>query len=86
LIRPHVLALGTIRFELEATHGGCRLTFSDVLWFDGSRTRAQFANSVLGGWHWFLDFMMRYLESGEAAPELPEPDYEKITVSGRPLD
>lgn len=81
---PHVLQMGSIRFELEEADGGCLLRFTDVLWFDGKRTKTEFSNSVLGGWHRFLDKMEYYIDEGQPEPTEPdEPDYSKIDVPGR---
>lgn len=53
-----LLQLGTIRFELAPEASGtsterCRLKFSDVLFYDGKRTKTAFENAVLAGWHHF---------------------------------
>lgn len=76
-----VLQLGSIRFEFEASGDTCELTFSDVLWYDEKRTKVQFARSVLGGWHRFLDMMELWLDEGRAE-ELPEPDYSSVRTPG----
>ena len=74
-----VVQLGTIRYEVEAHAGNqCRLTFSDVLFYDDKRTRRAFENAVLGGWHQFLDRLEIYLAEGRSAVDLPEPDYERV--------
>ena len=75
--RERLLQLGTIRFELQPAAGGerCRLTFSDVLAYDGKRSKRAFENAVLGGWHQFLDRLEIYLAEGRSAFDLPEPDY-----------
>ena len=81
---PNVLQCGSMRFELQADGSGCVLRFSDILHFDGQRTETQFANSVLGGWHRFLDMLELSLEGGEVDPTAPEFDYSTIEVPGRP--
>ena len=80
---PNVLQCGTIRWELEATEPGCRLTFSDVLQFHGGRTKEEIANAVLGGWHRYLDLLEQSL-SGTPDLDTPEPDYSRLEVPGRP--
>lgn len=80
---PTRLGLGSMRFKLEAVRRGCELTFSDVLWFDGKRTRVDFANAVLAGWHRFLDTLEIWLDEGVAALDLEEPDYSVVEVPGR---
>jgi len=57
--------------------------FSDVLWFDNKRTKVEFANAVLAGWHRFLDTLEIWLNEGRPALDLPEPDYAKVVVEGR---
>ena len=80
---PHTLALGSIRIQLRADGDGCQLTFSDVLWYDQKRTKTQFANAVLGGWHQFLDRLEIWLNESRAATDLAEVDYAAIDVPGR---
>ena len=82
-VPPKRLGLGAMRFELAAEDGGCLLTFSDVLWFDDKRTKVEFANAVLSGWHRFLDTLEIWLDEGVSALDLKEPDYLKIDVPGR---
>ena len=81
---PNVLQLGTIRWELSATESGCRLQFSDVLHFAGPRTRREFADSVLGGWHQYLDWLEDSLAGRAIDSDEPEPDYSIREVAGRP--
>ena len=84
---PRRLQLGSIAFELESIDGGTLLRFSDVLWFDGKSTRAEFANSVLGGWHVFLDRFCYFVDEGRALEPIPsEPDYANMDVPGRDLE
>ena len=80
---PNVLQCGTIRWELEAVGTACLLMFSDVLQFHEGRWDAEITNSVLGGWHRYLDLLEQSL--GSTGPDLdtPEPDYSKIDVPGR---
>lgn len=80
---PNVLQCGTIRWELEAAGAACRLTFSDVLHFQGGRTETEIANAVLGGWHRYLDLLEQSI-TGTPDPETPEPDYSRLDVPGRP--
>ena len=80
---PRLLELGSMRFELMPAAEGCLLEFSDVLWFDESRSRFDFANAVLAGWHRFLDTLAIWLDDGVSALDLPEPDYAVVDVPGR---
>lgn len=81
---PRLLQIGSIRFELEPEgEGRCLLKFSDILWYDGKRTKTDFANSVLGGWHRFLDRFEFFVDHGRRL-EVDEPDYAKVEVPGRP--
>ena len=77
------LGLGSMQFDLTPIEGGCLLEFSDVLSFDDTRSRIDFANAVLAGWHRFLDTLEIWLDEGLAALDLPEPDYSAIDVPGR---
>ena len=93
-----LLQVGSIRFELTPGEAGgtgkaggaggtgkerCLLRFSDVLWYDNKRTKRQFANAVLAGWHQYLDRLELWLDEGRVALRLPEPDYSSIDVPGR---
>lgn len=80
---PSRLGLGSMRFALASVGEGCRLEFSDVLWFDGKRTRADFANAVLAGWHRFLDTLEIWLDERVPALDLAEPDYAVVALPGR---
>ena len=81
---PNVLQLGTIRWALSATEDGCLLKFSDVLVFQGPRSRADITNAVLGGWHLYLDRLEDALAGLPARHDQPEPDYAAREVPGRP--
>lgn len=83
---PRELALGSIHIRLRKEGEGCQLTFSDVLWYDNKRTKTQFANAVLGGWHQLLDRLDIWLNEGRAEMRLVEIDYSAIDVPGRPND
>ncbi|MEO2177533.1 MAG: SRPBCC domain-containing protein [bacterium] len=78
---PNVLQMGSMRYELESNNAGCLLRFSDILHFDGLRTRQQFAVSVLGGWHACLDKLELALD-GKPTTDVAEPDYSRIQVPG----
>ena len=80
---PKLLQCGTIRFELASIGPHCKLTFSDVLQLDGIRTNAEFSNSVLGGWHRFLDVLDDALEGRTIDHGIAEYDYSKREVPGR---
>ena len=80
---PRTIALGSISIELAPTRAGCVIHFSDVLWFDDKRTRVDFANAVLAGWHRFLDTLQIWLDERRPALDLPEPDYARLVVDGR---
>ncbi len=80
---PHVLECGSIRFELEEARDGCLLRFSDILMFEASRSDADITNSVLGGWHRFLDALEEALSGKAVDHDQPEFDYASIEVTGR---
>ena len=82
---PCVFQCGSMRYELERDGDGCLLTFTDVVQFPGSRTEDETTNSVLSGWHWFLDALEDALAGRAVDPHKPEPDYSKIDVPGREL-
>lgn len=77
------LGLGSVRFELSPAGRGSVLVFSDILWFDDKRTKVEFANAVLAGWHRFLDTLEIWLDEGVSALDLEEPDYATVDVPGR---
>ncbi len=81
---PGVLEMGSMRWELTPRDKGCMLVFTDILAFDNSRTRAEFTNSVLGGWHKYMDMLEYSFEGGEGDPrDEPEFDYSRVEVEGR---
>lgn len=81
---PRVLECGTMRYELAPTSQGCLLTFTDVVPFEGPRSDAEIINSVLGGWHKYLDLLEFALSDGTADPrDEPEFDYSLVDVPGR---
>lgn len=82
---PHRLQLGTMCYELSAAGDGCILRFSDTLWFGGNRSNEEITDSVLAGWHHYLDRLAESLESSEPLPERAEPDYSNVDVQGRDL-
>jgi len=81
---PNVLAMGGMRWELTARGAGCVLVFTDILTFDDQRSNADLTNSVLGGWHKYLDMLEYGLSGGQADPrDEPEFDYSRVEVPGR---
>lgn len=81
---PNELVMGSMRYKLTATESGCRLVFTDILHFDGIRSNTDFSNSVLAGWHMYMDTLVYALQGGEVDPQSqPEFDYSKVDVSGR---
>ena len=81
---PNVLQLGAIRWELSETADGCLLVFTDVLVFQEGRSDAEITNSVLGGWHYYLDLLEDALAGRPVNHDQPEPDYSAREVPGRP--
>jgi len=80
---PRLLQCGSMRWELTSAGSGCVLRFSDILHFEGPRSEAELTNSVLGGWHHYLDRLEGALDGVYVDPEQPEVDYSKVEVSGR---
>lgn len=79
---PNVMQLGSMRYQLIANDAGCLLKFSDVLQFAGPRSRQEFAVSVLGGWHAYLDKLELALGESSNISDVREPDYSEINVPG----
>lgn len=82
---PNLLQLGGMRWQLEVEGSGCLLTFTDILMDDSAsgRTWEEFCNSVLGGWHRYLDVLEDALAGREVIHGKPEFDYSKVDVPGR---
>lgn len=79
-----VLRCGDMRWELAANGSqACTLTFTDVLVFQGGRTQAEIANSVLAGWHQGLDFLEDALAGRTVDHKAPELDYSVLEIPGR---
>ena len=75
---PSALQMGSMEWSLSGQNGGCLVTFTDILHVD-SRGFTEFANSVLGGWHKYLDSLERHLSGGVGDPRRdPEVDYSKL--------
>jgi hypothetical protein len=72
---PTLLECGGMRYELQADEQGCRLVFTDILSFDQPGTREEITNSVLGGWHSYMDQLEEALTTGSVDLTRPEPDY-----------
>ena len=79
---PNVLQMGSMRYELKSNEAGCLLKFSDILHFEGPRTRQQFAVSVLGGWHAYLYKLELVLDGKSDGKDVAELDYSAIEVPG----
>lgn len=88
---PKVLECGTMRFELEADGSACKLTFTDILHYEGPLSEPEVINSVLGGWHKYLDVLEFALLSGKDGGangdprDEPEFDYSGVPINGRDL-
>ncbi|MCZ6889191.1 MAG: SRPBCC family protein [Gammaproteobacteria bacterium] len=80
---PRILECGSMRWELEPDGAACILKFTDILHFAGPRSKAEFTNSVLGGWHRYLDALEEALAGHVVDPQQPEIDYATIDVPGR---
>jgi uncharacterized protein YndB with AHSA1/START domain len=80
---PTVLECGSMRYELESRGTGTILRFSDILHYAGPRSKAEFCNSVLGGWHRYLDALGQALAGRVVNHGAAEFDYSTIDVPGR---
>jgi hypothetical protein len=66
---PNELVMSSMRYKLAETPTVCRLVFTDVLHFDGVRSNRDFSNSVLGGWHMYMDTLVFALEGCGLNPQ-----------------
>ena len=82
---PHTLQFGSMRFELERDDQGCVIRFSDVLVFSRGHTPLTVTNSVLAGWHRFMDLLAAHLQGEVVDLSATEPDYKGIAVPGKHL-
>jgi hypothetical protein len=82
---PHRLQLGSMYYELRPEGKGCLLLFSDVLYFTGKRSNLWITNSVLAGWHAYLDKLEASLAGHDDVGGIEELDYPGIEVTGREL-
>ena len=81
---PHFLQCGTIGYELKGQGSDCQITFTDVLWNEGSNlSPTDLANSVLGGWHNFLDALAVSLAGKTYDHSTAEVNYAAIAIPGR---
>ncbi len=85
---PKVLECGTLRFELEVDGPACLLTFTDILHYEGPLSEPEVINSVLGGWHKYLDTLEFALGGGQGGAQddprdKPEFDYTTVSFAGR---
>jgi len=78
-----VLECGSLRYKLSSTSTGCQILFTDRLQFDNKSTRAEFCNSVLDGWHRFLDMLEAELDQLPFDHSQGEFDYASIAIQGR---
>jgi len=79
---PNKLVMGSMCYELEPISQGCLLRFTDILHFDGSRTKIHHALLVLPGWHSYLDNLEAQLDQQPERFGAPEIDYRNIEVPG----
>jgi len=79
---PHLLIMGSMKYELTEINDGTLLKFTDILVFTGNRSRQEIALAVLGGWHAFMDRLCLALDEKYDGKQIPEPDYSRIEVPG----
>ncbi len=83
---PNELRCGSMRWRLESTPGGCQLTFTDILRFkQDHRSDYEISNSVLAGWHFYVDRLEESLAGTVNPDDTIEYDYSQIQVPGRPV-
>jgi len=80
---PNELQCGNMRWQLESVPGGCQLTFTDTLQFkQDHRSDFEIANSVLAGWHFYVDRLEDSLAGTLDGNDSIEYDYSQIEVPG----
>ena len=73
-----------LRFELTAEGPQCRLTFTDILHDEGTRSETEIVNSVSGGWDKHLDMLEFALQGGKGDTRVDtEFDYSMVQIGGR---
>ncbi len=83
---PKELRCGSMRWQLESISGGCQLTFTDILRFNQDhRSDYEISNSVLAGWHLYIDHLEESLAGTVDPNDDIEYDYSQIEVTGRPV-
>jgi len=81
---PNELWCGSMRWQLAATDEGCRLTFTDIVRFkQDRRSDFEITNSVLAGWHFYLDQLEDSLGDCLNVNDDVEYDYSQIELTGR---
>ncbi len=81
---PHRLQCGTMTWLLEAADGTCRLTFTDIVRFNQDhRGDFEITNSVLAGWHFYMDQLEASLNGTLDPRDTLEYDYAQVDVEGR---
>ncbi len=83
---PRLLQCGTMRWVLEAVPGGCQLTFTDIVRFNQDhRGDFEITNSVLAGWHFYMDKLEDSLTGSLDPGDTIEYDYSQIELPGRAI-
>ncbi|XOV83024.1 MAG: SRPBCC domain-containing protein [bacterium] len=81
---PWHLHCGTMSWALVAVGGGCQLTFTDVVQFNQDhRDDFDITNSVLAGWHLYIDQLEDALTGSLDTHNSIEFDYSQVNVRGR---
>ncbi|MEX0903690.1 MAG: SRPBCC domain-containing protein [Pseudohongiellaceae bacterium] len=76
-----ILQCGGMCWELEALdEQSCILRFTDVINSTWGPGQDPFTNSILGGWHWYMDALERALLGDKVDRSVPEVDYSKVQV------
>ena len=82
---PNTLQLGGMRFELEENDQVCLIRFSDILNMAQDMAPIQITDSVLSGWHRFMDALQAHLSGEPFDRDVPEPSYRDVDVPGKEL-
>ena len=73
-----------MRWVLEEAPGGCQLTFTDIVRFNQDhRGDFEITNSVLAGWHFYMDKLEDSLAGTLNPDDTIEFDYSQIALPGR---
>ncbi len=81
---PSCLQCGSMTWQLEEEDGACRLTFTDIVRLNQDhRGDFEITNSVLAGWHFYMDQLEASLDGTLDPEDTLEYDYSEVDIDGR---